>query len=269
MKSKVKFVLDSLTAQEVLIKELTSQLAQKETLTLKGKDSILHMITREAADEEKRLLEKELAQLKDVLAGKTQKLKEKDKLIAELEQREREARFELNVEIERSKTLADKSAVRGLQAAPRSRTGAAGLEDSKNVKVIRFYEDITNLLVTNMRHQAGQRPGQDEWTFTCIYTYSENGISPDALQKSLSFTLRTSRPEAEDTDEPGESLYYVPQDLDKEPPEFVSRLGFLNHPFTFERKQLSLFLRTLHDSLKEALSVDSDGEKDDEVQVVE
>lgn len=44
-----------------------------------------------------------------------------------------------------------------------------------------------------------------------------------------------------------DSVHYMPLNLDKESAEFVESLGFLNTPFTFERHQLSLFARTLHD----------------------
>jgi hypothetical protein len=44
-----------------------------------------------------------------------------------------------------------------------------------------------------------------------------------------------------------ESVHYIPRELDKESPEFVASLGFLSDTFTFERDQLSLFLRTLYE----------------------
>ena len=46
-----------------------------------------------------------------------------------------------------------------------------------------------------------------------------------------------------------ESVHYTPKDLDRETAEFVESLGFLNDAFTFERDQLSLFLRTLYDNI--------------------
>jgi len=41
-------------------------------------------------------------------------------------------------------------------------------------------------------------------------------------------------------------VHYLPQDLDKESFEFRESLEFLNATFTFERSQLPLFIRTLH-----------------------
>ncbi len=280
---------------------MTSQIAQKETLAQRGKHSILHLITREAADEEQRKLVQDVAQLRKVLAEKDQALHEKDNQTAELRQigkialrmvgdmvidplLENELRFELKAEIERSKALADKS-IRTPQA-PRSRMAGAAFEDPKNTEVIRFYEDLTNLLVTSMKHQASHRPGADEWILKCIYTYSEDDTATDALQKSMfyqkqrfhciygycigvAFTLRNTFPSKSDPDsDPNEqSIHYTPDDLDKEPPDFVDKLGFLNQPFTFSRQQLSLFLRTLNDNIKEALA--SEDEDEDEVQIIE
>ena len=43
-----------------------------------------------------------------------------------------------------------------------------------------------------------------------------------------------------------ETVHYIPQNLDKESFEFRESLEFLNTAFTFERSQLPLFIRTLH-----------------------
>ena len=95
---------------------------------------------------------------------------------------ENELRYELKAEIERSKVLSDKS-IRTPQAAARSRVAG---EDPKNAEVIRLYEDLTDLLIPNMKHQASHGPGTDEWIFKCIYTYSEDDMSSsNGLQKSM------------------------------------------------------------------------------------
>lgn len=81
----------------------------------------------------------------------------------------------------------------------------------------------------------------------------------------MSFKLRLSRePAPELQGEPKskadlvESLQYTPLHLEKEAEDFVESLGFLNNPFSFEREQLALFLRTLHD----VLSGEGKGEED-------
>jgi hypothetical protein len=53
-----------------------------------------------------------------------------------------------------------------------------------------------------------------------------------------------------------QSINYIPQDLDKEDPDFVEGLGFLGSPFTFGRNQLALFFRTMHTTIGEALGND-------------
>jgi len=226
---------------------------------LHGKHSILHMITREAADQEQRTLTRNMIQLKELLAQKEEELKVKDTRITEFQLLEKELRRELEAEIDRSKAMSQ----RPPQVAIRSRSSA--FEDPKNTQVIRFYEDLTNLLVTSMKHEVGQR---DDWTLKCIYTYSEDDTTSDAVQKSVAFTLRIASPAKpnSDVDSNDQTIYFTPEDLDKEPPDFVRKLEFLNQPFSFNRRQLSIFLRTLNDKLKEACEND---QEDDEVQIIE
>ena len=66
-----------------MIRELSSQLARVDSLTREGKTSTLHFLTREAADEERRGVERQVEKLK-------QALNEKDKIIAEKESTIRE-----------------------------------------------------------------------------------------------------------------------------------------------------------------------------------
>jgi hypothetical protein len=47
------------------------------------------------------------------------------------------------------------------------------VDDPKQVEIIKFYEDLTNLLVPSMKFQPAKDSGLDEWTFTCIYTYMD------------------------------------------------------------------------------------------------
>ena len=90
---------------------------------------------------------------------------------------ERDVRYELNAEIERSKVLASKA----IRAQPpgsgtRGRVrggGIFGADDPKNAAVIQFYEDLTNLLVPSLKFEPGKYLGLDEMCFTCIYTYMD------------------------------------------------------------------------------------------------
>jgi hypothetical protein len=53
-----------------------------------------------------------------------------------------------------------------------------------------------------------------------------------------------------------QTLQYTPRP-EKETEEVVKSFGFLDHPFTFDRDQLALFLQTLHNV------VQGDGDGDD------
>jgi hypothetical protein len=192
------------SAQELLIKELTSQLSRKERLTRTGKTSVLNLITREAADEEQRNIEKEVTLWKRLAEEKELSIGLRDERITELEQKgswslkfpilwlnfaiERQLAYELNLEIERSKELAIKVS-RKAPAAARDRPG--GADDPKHAEVIRFYEDLTNLLVCSMKLQKANRFNLDEWVLSCIYSYEAN--SDPNVKKSVYIILFVRR----------------------------------------------------------------------------
>lgn len=71
----------------------------------------------------------------------------------------------------------------------------------------------------------------------------------------------------ESIDQLVESVQYLPKELDKESEDFKEGLGFLAGEFTFERTQLSLFMRTMHDNVSGEKSVESEG--DNSVMVIE
>jgi hypothetical protein len=152
---------------------------------------LLHFLTRDAADEEQRALENDVNRWKDIAKAKDAIIAEKDRRIAELERMgtlcpsttmqsltrciERDIRYELDAEIERSKVLASK-AHRGPTpgSATRGRIrggGILGADDPRTAAVVQFYEDLTNLLVPNLKFEPGKYLGLDEKCFTCIYTY--------------------------------------------------------------------------------------------------
>ncbi len=183
-----------------MIRELTSQLARVDSLTRAGKTSTLHFLTREAADEERRGLEKELRRLQDVI-------KEKDAIIAERESRilDRERTSEdfcisdnsslntpflllkvktlqsdLDTEVAHNKALTSQrtnrdppsSATRGPKVPTTSRA-----DDFKNGKVIRLYEDLTNLLVINVKHEqnGSYADAGEEFVYNIIFTHASSG----------------------------------------------------------------------------------------------
>ncbi|ESK88053.1 hypothetical protein Moror_10794 [Moniliophthora roreri MCA 2997] len=257
-----------LEAKERLISQLTQSLAKLEPMSRSGKTSVLHLITRDAADEERKMVEQEVARLKEELAERTRQVKERDELLAEKEQTEKELRYELKLEREN----AQKFNHRPPGSAQRGRGGVLGTDDPKNAEVIKFYEDITNLLVPSMKPKPGRYLNTEDWNLTCVYTYvGEDGMENDT--KSLHFTLRTcNEPKPDEaepithTDQLQQSMYYVPLDLDKEAPDFVERLKFLGSPFSFPRTQLPLFLRTIYNTIEEALSNDKEGDDDIQIQ---
>lgn len=101
-------------------------------------------------------------------------------------------RYELNAEIERSKSLASKSVRRnqppGSGSRGRSRPGGMfGADEPKNTAVIKFYEDITNLLIPGLRFEPGRYLDAEETCFTCIYTYMDlerNEEAEKGIEKS-------------------------------------------------------------------------------------
>ena len=74
-------------AQETLINELTAQLANVKALSKSNKSYMVHFLTREDADEEKEEVERQVAHWKDVVKQKEAVIAERDKRIADLEER--------------------------------------------------------------------------------------------------------------------------------------------------------------------------------------
>ncbi|KAF8891217.1 hypothetical protein BD779DRAFT_1670860 [Infundibulicybe gibba] len=249
--------------QDALIKDLTSQLARKEPLMRAGDTSVLPFITRDAADEEKQMLSDELAASKAAIKEKEALIDQQTKRILELEKivaTEGELQQELKMEIERGKSLASKSSRVPPGSTTRGRPGQSvlGPDDPKHVQVIKFYEDLTNLLVPSMKVQPGKYLGIDDWSLTCIFTFVDEE-SEKVYKKSLTFTLRFYHDVAPDEEEPITSkdqllatVEFTPLELDKEAPDFVSRLGYLGQVFAFPQFQLSLLFQTLQRHMSDA-----------------
>ncbi|KAG6865935.1 hypothetical protein C0991_010436 [Blastosporella zonata] len=285
-----------LKVHEDIITELNTQLAMKEPLMRSGNSTVLNLLTREAADEEKRAIEQEVQRWKSANEQKQRDLRQRDEHIATLEQTgaslyayysnhsaklsfsEEDLRAELKEEIKRSGILATKA-----NRVPPSATRGArqpGIEDPKHAEIIRFYEDVTNLIIPAMKAAPGehQHLGLEEWSLTCIYTTDEDAndnVPPkkpwsNPLSSGHNFNLRLFHEvSAGQGDDPVTSkdqliptVHYTPQNLEKEDPEYVEKLEFLKDPFTFPRSQLPLFLRTIFKTMNEALKGESDDEGD-------
>lgn len=119
------------------------------------------------------------------------------------------------------------------QSVARTPTGPARKgTDEHQTRLIRFYEDVTNLLVTNIKathtkpaHAAG---GDGEWTYVCMVTPpSGNRACHSAVSPALAdagadlnfqltiFPSATSPP----SDASAQQLIYTPVGMENERPE--------------------------------------------------
>ena len=57
---------------------------------------------------------------------------------------------------------------------PRTVNGLSSTDDLKVGEIIKFYEDLTNLIVPNMKSQKGKYLGTDEWILNCVYSYVDD-----------------------------------------------------------------------------------------------
>ncbi|PPQ64107.1 hypothetical protein CVT24_008924 [Panaeolus cyanescens] len=239
--------------RDTLIQNLQDQLSRQDPLLRSGKKAAFEVLTRDEANNEVKALHKQLEAYRTNIKEQQATLQNQEKLIVELQEAKKDLRTELDAEIARSHSLAIKAQHHPPPSASRQKIAPTN-DDPKFGTVIRFYEDLTNLIIPNMKMFPGKHMGMDEWHLTCYYTYKD--VTSEAQpSKSLSFTLRLCHEPSADIPDPKkkedlvESVQYIPLALDRETDEFVKSLDFLNAPFTFERDQLSLFIRTLHDTL--------------------
>ncbi|KAG8217610.1 hypothetical protein J3R82DRAFT_5761 [Butyriboletus roseoflavus] len=261
--------------KDALIKELTSQLARVEPLSRTGQAVALHFLTREAADEEKRAAEQDISRLQEVIKAKDSVIDEKTNRVAELEQLVQDAIRERDAEIERSKELLARVAPKG---TPNSRSHTKrpfGMDDPKMTEVIKFYEDMSNLLVTNVKFEHAPDSEEPEVIFHCIYTYYEMIRRADDIEgerigeKSIVFTMRifngfggpNGEPASED-DFIHRRIKYTPLHLDKEPEAFVKGLEYMGESFTFACAQQGLFLNSLREKIRDAAKDASESASD-------
>ncbi|KIM48770.1 hypothetical protein M413DRAFT_85733 [Hebeloma cylindrosporum] len=245
---------NEIQGRDALIKDLTTKLARKEPFFRAGKSAGFEIMTRDEAEREMEELQATLKQCKEVLKERDRQLKEKDEQAEELRQEVNNLRIELKTENERAKTLAA-NAQRRPPSASRNRPGGlfSSNADPKQAIITKFYEDLTNLLVPHMKPQNGKYLDIDDWLLSCVFTHRDV-TDENSEPKSLQFNLRLCCDLKNDATEPVvspsqlvDSVHYMPLNLENESEEFIESLGFLKTAFTFERHQLSLFARTLHD----------------------
>ncbi|KAJ8700007.1 hypothetical protein PTI98_003075 [Pleurotus ostreatus] len=158
-----------LATQQETIQELTSHLARVEPLSRSGTGSVLHLLTRDAADEEKKALASEITQLKATIVEKDSVIAERDKRILDYTQQERELRYEIKMLEERKPS--NKPTARSHNAPADPKTG----------EIIRFYEDMTELPVYRVTKRRTRSPS----TFLFVHISS---LPPRVKQKRHSTT---------------------------------------------------------------------------------
>ena len=104
---------------------------------------------------------------------------------------EKDLQSELKAEIDRANLLAAKaSKVPG--SALRSRPG--GVDDPKQAEVMRFYEDVTNIIIPSVKVSKGKYFDLDEWVLSCVYTHTDPGNPTSSdIGKSMCRSLPCKR----------------------------------------------------------------------------
>ncbi|THH10846.1 hypothetical protein EW145_g1046 [Phellinidium pouzarii] len=243
------FVYESrIRTQEESIKEMTSQLARIDSLTREGKTSTLHFLTREAADEERRDIERLVDQLQEALKKKDKIIAGRDATINERDVEIRTLRIELSAEVDRSKSLAASlSNTRDPSSKVRmfaSSTPGVKIDATKTSNIHRMYEDMSNILFIDCKYEPSSNSDDEQWVYSCLYTHLRSA-------QSLSFSLRTYT-EPGDDGKAVEKVAYTPLQMSDNTPETIEKLDFLAGEFTFHRKQLDVFLNKMYNSMDDA-----------------
>lgn len=181
------------------------------------------------------------------------------------------------MEIEHTKTItarntsreAPSSATRGRPLPSQSRA-----DPWKHGKVIRFYEDITNFVITDVKLENPSVQDNDEIMYDCFFTHasSRKGACPYLFSGStrnmsytaLNFVLRTywdvADPDASGDQPIVEKVMYTPLQLENESETFVEKLGYLSGSFVFLHDQLLVFVKTIDTKLEEIFVGGEEGE---------
>jgi hypothetical protein len=231
-----------------VIAELNKQLAIIQPLSRQNQSAVLHLITREAADEEKRTLQRDVEELKG-------KEKEREREISELKTREQELKTDLKAEQQRSTQLASQA-----RSSHHPHTGSSSRTAAHNAKygqTIKFYEQLTNLLVTSVKIQPKSGFGSEgeSTAFTCVYTCDVQPSDSVENPPALNFTLEFMK------DEDGyDQVHYQPLFLENESEEFIQRLSYYSDSFQFATGQLAVFIRQMRDKILGIPEEDTQGD---------
>lgn len=82
----------------------------------------------------------------------------------------RDAIRERDAEVERSKELLSRAAPKGTPNTRSHSRRPFGMDDPKTAEVIKFYEEMSNLLVTNVKFENGRYSEEPDVIFYCIYS---------------------------------------------------------------------------------------------------
>ncbi|KAH6918396.1 hypothetical protein BKA70DRAFT_1247074 [Coprinopsis sp. MPI-PUGE-AT-0042] len=172
--------------------------------------------------------------LKGELDEAKQLAESQDKQIGNLKAQAKELRVELDAEIDRTSALSKQQA----KAAPPSTSKGTA------------FTTVDNPLHAKTSPTKSAY-GMDDYSFNCIYTHYDPA-DPDQNSTTLNFFLHfRHEPPAGATYKPGmklaEVIHYSPSGLENEPKEFVKKLAFLAAPFSFDRRQLALLVKTLNE----------------------
>ncbi|KAL1735417.1 hypothetical protein EV714DRAFT_244366 [Schizophyllum commune] len=253
-------------AQQQIIGKMQTQIGHSSLLQTKGASSILGLLTRDAAEKEQDVLKKDLEKARETIKEKEDLVKQRDARIADLEQQVKEFQFELKMEREQSKQG-------GRNAPPSVQRNAAAkgqIDDPKPAVVLSFYEDLTNIIIPNVKPQPPQYLTEPEYDLHCVYTHAATDEQAGSRVRALEFVLRLTYNvaageegnEIKSRDQLLPAVQYTPINLEKEKEDFVQRLDFLNNVFTFQRDQLPLFLHTLQTKFKEYLEPSEEEDQD-------
>lgn len=169
---------------------------------------------------------------------------------------------QLKAEIDRSKQLAARPNNKDIVGKGRMPNRAdTRLEGLKQSNAYRLYEDMTNILFLDCRCELAGDADDEQWVYNCVYSADGKTSScsiPIHIMwltqiihlLGLSFSLRTYN-------EPGEDgvsvpkVAYSPGIMSDNSQEFMDRLDFLADEFTFQRKQLDVFLDKVYTTLND------------------
>lgn len=186
-------------AQDDTIQELQASLSRVDALSRSSGGTSLHFLTRETADEEKQDVQREVSMLKKTIKEKDKTINEKEiankklddtsmlffpfsshipvSLIVSSSLTVQVLRADLKAEIENTKALASRN------PPSSSSKHSSKPVDPKHALVIRLYEEMTNVLITNVKHEPGQYK-DDDAVYTCVQTTSNNKSACDIRRLS-------------------------------------------------------------------------------------